>query len=268
VSAHQGQVEIPTAKQPRVITPVVNKASLKRIGDAFRSWHYTTTPASLSVSADTSPEAQSQDKDVCLDTGCTPTIVDRSFLKEQAPEAEVKSREETLTINGIGSDKHQTKEIARVFVHFKATVSGEDVVIAIPIEAYVVDSLRANLQIGMDTLGDYEFDLMLSAKRPYARIQSCCGAKIPLKIKVKEGGRAATSKPVFCKEHTIIPAKTTKAVPVHVKLDMAENCDYVFSPEYTRVALQAYLVDSNLSWIVPTTQQIATGQSHAALVLV
>lgn len=250
VSAHQGQIENPTVKQRRVIIPAVNKSSSKRLGNAFRSWHYTITPASLSVLADLSPESQSQDKDVCLDTGCTPTIVDRMFLKEQIPNAEVRSRNETLTINGIGSDKHQTKEFIRLFVRFNATVSGEDVVVAIPIEAHVVDGLRANLLIGMDTLGDYEFDLMLSAKRPYARIQSCSGAKIPLKIKVREGGRTTAGKPVFCKEHTIIPAGATKDIPVHFKMEMQEDRHYIFSPEYNRVSLQPHIVDSNLSWIV------------------
>lgn len=156
-----------------------NKTSLKCIGDAFRSWHYSTTTASLSASLDSHLKLGPRDKDVYLDTSCTPTVVDRTFLNEQAPDAEVKTLGDTLTINGICSDKYQAKEFVRLFFCFKATVSGEDMVVAIPVEAYVVESLRANL-LGMDTFGHYKFDHLLSAKRAYARIQSCSGVKIIL----------------------------------------------------------------------------------------
>lgn len=234
--------EVQATTNRRLIAPTEDFLSSRPLGHVFRGWHFATALASLSETADRI--------NICVDSGCTLTVVDRTFLKSQCPEIEISTIENAVTVSGIGKDAHKTRDIVRLKVHMDATVQDEDVTVAVPCEAYVVNDLRANMLVGIDTLSMNRIDLMLASAQPHMRIRTCENAEVTLRVKVKEGNQRLTVKPVFSKEHTIVPANGSIAVPVHFKGSLDKNLDYIFQPCYSRVNLSAHIVDHQLDWIV------------------
>ena len=83
---------------PQIMKSSANSALDIGTGYGFRNWHYVTAKFKLSTTAKSEP--------VCLDTGCSLTLVDRAFLTTQAPDVPVRTMASPITVRGIGSDNH------------------------------------------------------------------------------------------------------------------------------------------------------------------
>jgi hypothetical protein len=171
-------------------------------------------------------------------------------LHRQIPDTEIKVLDEPLQIRGVGADQHMAKETVRVTVYFNAVLGEDTVVVGLVTEAYVVDGLKANMLFGIDALGHNEVDLMLAAKKPYVVVCSCDNARIPLSIRSKDRVHYTTPKPVFAKERIVIPANEAVAIPIKVSKELHSDRDYIFTPNYKKVALTNHMVDKNFEWII------------------
>lgn len=56
--------------------------------------------------------AKVTEDELCFDTGCSITLVDRAWLKQVLPDKEVRRMASPIMVRGLGSNKHQTSEYA------------------------------------------------------------------------------------------------------------------------------------------------------------
>lgn len=55
---------------------------------------------------------------VCLDTGCTMSLVDRSFLKSLLPNVKLMNLKESITVRSIGNATHPYNEFVYISIYF------------------------------------------------------------------------------------------------------------------------------------------------------
>ncbi|KAK2787804.1 hypothetical protein FQN52_007115, partial [Onygenales sp. PD_12] len=100
---------------------------------SFRFWHYATAKAFV--------EKPDLADDVCLDSGCTMTLVDRKWLRNQDPNVKI-IQSKPVTVRGIGKGS-VSSEIVTIPLHLPATLpDGKSIIARLFIEAHIVDNLR------------------------------------------------------------------------------------------------------------------------------
>jgi hypothetical protein len=221
-----------------------------KIGTLFRAWHYATTEVSLS------PEAKPED--ICIDTGCGMTMIDRDFLSRQNPEAKVVTLNERVTVKGIGSDRHDTQEVVRLPVYFTALIprkagetgAGESVLLGVYTECYLVSNLRAHMLFGIDSLGRNCMNLLLDGDKPRMIMTACQNAEIPIRIKARTIQPKVKSRPVVASERTVIPAFSVETIPIKSVMPDDDDQDYIFVPSQSDARLSAHVLNSKIDWIV------------------
>ena len=97
-----------------------NASNISAKGYGFCGWRYATVEASLSQNRPVTS--------ICLDTGCTASLVDRNFLKEHLPTAEVKKMASPMKVRGLGSGSHAAGDYVELEL-FLPTTDGRTAVI-------------------------------------------------------------------------------------------------------------------------------------------
>jgi len=230
----------PSGELPK-ITPTNPVAAAKDIGTGygFRNWHYVTAKARLSDEATPEP--------ICLDTGCSVTLLDRTFFKSQHTKVEIRTMATPIPVRGIGSDKHMTSEYVIVPIHLAGTVgpNQQEVEAIITREAHLVDGLKAKMLVGMDIMGPEQIDIITSKKQ--AIIGTCQNAVIPIEVRPRS---SPTKRTIHAKSNIVIPPHTEQPIPVHHIRHLPER-DFLFEPgDSPNLALYAHMVDSSLSAIM------------------
>ena len=92
-----------------------SNASEAEIGDGlgFRHWTYAMISAEL--------HSETVAEDVCADTGCGASLVDREWHSQQSPKTPVSKMASSLRVRGIGSTKHETSEFVTQHIYLPAT---------------------------------------------------------------------------------------------------------------------------------------------------
>ena len=215
---------------------VRSKANSKEIGSghAFRGYHYATAAAKVTENA--------EEEDLCLDTGCSITLADRSWFHQVLPEVETRHMSNAITVRGLGSNTHRTNEYAVFPLLFsgKHRVSGKDVTaMTAPREVHLVDNLKAKMLIGMDVMVPEQIDITLSTSS--AHIGSC-QVDIPLEMHARAG--RAVSHPVHARKSFVVPPRSQIQIPVHH--GALPDRDFFFEPDDLDLTLYAHLVDSSM----------------------
>ena len=81
-------------------------------GYEFHSWQYTI--ANIQFNKD----QQAQVHNICLNTGCTMTLINRDFLKGVAPDAIMKKMASPVFARGVGPGKHSLIDYATINLYF------------------------------------------------------------------------------------------------------------------------------------------------------
>lgn len=207
-------------------------------GYGFRNWHYITTRVKLSQDGELTP--------VCLDSGCTLSLVDKSWLLSNAPNTEIRTTASPIRVRGFSSASHETSEYAVVPIYWPCTQNGRMVDALITRELHIVDHLTAKMLIGADIIGPESIDIMVSQK--VARIGSC-DAETP--IDIRPGAKTPVHKVVHAKSGTIIPPYSTVKLAVH-HAALPNTRDFLFEPtdNSTYLAMYAHVVDANFASIL------------------
>ncbi len=71
-------------------------------------------------------------EEICVDTGCTMSLVDRSFLRRNAPDAEIQSLPCPLKVRGIGDNVHSSSDYVLLNLYIPGNVQGESKVAHVP----------------------------------------------------------------------------------------------------------------------------------------
>ena len=208
---------------------------LRSNGYGFRGWHYVTALIALSTNATPT--------DLCLDTGCTMTLIDRKFLHEQTPNTRIKYLDSTIAVRGVGAGKHHTNEFAVVNLYLSGThPDGSNAVAVITREAHVVDDLNARMLIGMDILGPEA--VVLDIPQRLAIIHSCQKVSVPLTITPRSPRRIDVA--VSAKDRTIVPRNTVMRVAIE-KAHLPDDRDMILQPSPgASVEVHTSMVDCHL----------------------
>ena len=218
-------------------------------GLEFRNWHYATTKARFT-------RGKTAYSDVCIDTGCGITLIDRKFLKSKLPNLKIRKMKKDLWVRGIGSNRYSTMEYVVMDFYIPGTKEGKAKEAWFTREAHIVDDLKANVLIALDATVPEGFTIDLPNST--CTIKYCDNIVIPIRIKAKAGERI--SKTIKAAGRTVIPAKSMGIIPVY-QVDIPSGRDYVFEPGATPVTLYAHLVDSGL------TQVLATNYTNTAVTI-
>jgi len=112
---------------------------------------------------------------VCLDTGCTISLVDKLWLKSQNVLA-IFTIPEPITVKRIGSPTHACNTYARVDLHSPASLNGELVIAKCTREIHIVDYLKAGLASSRDR--HCWTRVCAQPRKKTAYIRSCDNAQI------------------------------------------------------------------------------------------
>ena len=117
-----------------------------KLGFNFRSWKYIT----LKVRYLLDPTAE--ESDVLLDTSCSVTLEDRTYLLKQVPGLEIKKIISSIPIRGVGNKIIYLDEYAIVTIYINSIINGILRTACLIMEVYIVDNLKANILIGTDIM--------------------------------------------------------------------------------------------------------------------
>ncbi len=104
------------------------------------------------------------------------SLIDRKFLADQAPSIPVQQMPSPITVRGLGTNRHKSKEFVTLDIH----LPGDGRTTVVTREVHIVEDLKAKMLIGIDILGPEKVLLDLDAR--IATIRSCQNVQIPLTI--------------------------------------------------------------------------------------
>ncbi|KAJ9484139.1 hypothetical protein VN97_g9234 [Penicillium thymicola] len=136
-----------------------------------------------------------------------------------------------------------SRHLSSAFVTFDAFFRGADNVARIPIEAHLVENLKAKLLIGMDVIGHEGFRLDFDAKT--VKIPSYIGLEVPISTHTKP--HHAAQRPVYADKHMVVPPRSIVRVPARVQANLPEDREYVFEGRHRQAAFYSHLVDANFA---------------------
>lgn len=207
-------------------------------GRAFRGYRYATVKVSLIY--------QGTLYESCFDTGCTMSLIDRTFLdqiiKEEGLGIEIK-RTSPIKVRGLGTREHDVCEYA-VIPMYVPNQDGTNVAL-IRREIHIVNDLSAKALIGIDIMKPK--GIILDTNKDLVTIGSCDSLQVPLSM-IAKGSRTNTV--VLSKAQYAVSAHAFMTVPIK---DMAlpNDRDLIFGTEQLdALTLSAHTVDHNLTHIV------------------
>ena len=239
--------DTPKAAKPVVIPSSAEVQKDIGTGCGFRNWHYMTAMVQLGLEA--TPQA------ICLDTGCSSSLIEKSFLTSQAPETTIRQRAAPVSVRGIGSNQLDSREYAILPMYFAGeTKDGSTVLAKIEREVHIVENLKAKLLVGMDILGPELVDIYVSKKEVYLGAH---GVTVPIEIRPRG---TPIRRIVHARSTMVVPPHTELLIPVHYVGDLPDR-DFLFEPNETQLSLYAHLVDQG------TTAVLAKNDNDHAVVI-
>ena len=166
--------------------------------------------------------------EVCIDTGCGSTMIDRQFLASKRPDyAAHVVKTSPMKVNGIGSASLSTSEKIALDLTIPGEADGDAARASFTRYAYIVDDLKAKLLIGNDILGPE--DMVPHVGKGKLTIGSCGNFTTPLHVTPREGERVKRA--VRSLAVVTIPPHSCAAVPVKYKGGkLPHDRDFVFNP--------------------------------------
>ncbi|KGQ08839.1 Transposon Ty3-I Gag-Pol polyprotein [Beauveria bassiana D1-5] len=166
--------------------------------------------------------------DVCADTGAAATLADERWLAQNYPDLVILRKPEPIRLKGIGDRHHIATKYVRFPLHIPGTQMDDTPAIAHKmIDVTLVDDLKANMLLGMDTLGPLGADILIGQRR--AIIQACDAMTVPMTTWVQNKPSGTRVK---ARKHTMIAPGQTCLVPVRHKA--VHGVRYIFEPRAQR----------------------------------
>ena len=231
--------ETQTSEPANPVKVIQSTASTKDIGTGFgfRGYNYAMVKVRLT------PE--SEDEDICLDSGCGASLIDRAWLKASLPNETVSKMASPLRVRGVGPLGQESHDYVAIPCYLPATHdSGEKVLICFQREFHIVDDLRAKMLIGNDIIAPE--GIVIDVAEKTARIRSC---NATVAIEARQRGQYIRRK-VYAQHSTVIPPHSEQVLSIS-KTSLPENKDYFFEPsQQERLTLFTHLVDSHVAGVL------------------
>ena len=112
-------------------------------GYGFRGYRFATVKVNFKWKGET--------YEICMDTGCTMSLIDREFLQtlmQVGLVIDIKKMPTPMTVRGLGTNQHDASEYACVSIY----LPGSKGTALISREFHIVDHLSAKALIGIDVM--------------------------------------------------------------------------------------------------------------------
>ena len=229
-------------------SPLIIKSdatTVKSKGLAFQSWHFATFTAKLAVDG--------TEHELCGDTGCIMSLINRAFLLEEAPQLKIERSGSNVTVRGIGSHTHECNKYVVITVYIPGIVNDSPAIASITHQLHVVDQLQAKILVGMDILGPEQ--AVLDIRQRQLTLPRCKNLQARLTVTPKLS--RTTGKIVLAKELVTVPPNSVTPVPIQLKKKayLPPNQDFLFQPVPQGLNLgqqggpRAHIVDSNFAFV-------------------
>ena len=206
-------------------------------GYNFRGYRYATAYVAL--------KPQRETYQLCLDSGCIISLIDRQFLKSILPELfdNVKKMPTFMTVKGISDRKYDVSEYVRILLYVLTLNS----VAMVNRELYIIDNLTALALIGIDILDPER--TILDFDKKVLRIGSCEGLETPISIHAKDSEVRRT---VYSMAEVTVKPRSRYMVlilrPKKKGLDLLIDRDFIFEPRaFEYLSTYAHIVDYDIA---------------------
>lgn len=216
-------------------------------GYAFRGKRY--------VSAQVSFEGlySSQNHTICLDTGCTMSLIDAPLARTlQLPILPLPPINVAGVANGLQSSEYMVLPLL-----FSGLLHGRTVTARVPVEVHLVPVLQAKLLLGTDVMDAH--DMTISLPQKHLIIGSCEDVVVPISASPEN----ATSRchPVYSTKTIRIPPRSQAIIPTLIKKELPAHANFIYEPSPTipGIAHFTHLVDANFSFVPvfnPSTTEV------------
>lgn len=123
---------------------------------------------------------------VCLNTGCTMSLVDQSFLKLLLSIVKLMNLKESITVCGISSTTHPCNEFVYLSIYVQGKSKGISRIASIKRDFHIVEKLKAKMLLSMDIIGPEQINTNI--KKRIVIIGRYETFKIGLSVIAKPGG--------------------------------------------------------------------------------
>ena len=194
-------------------------------GYSFWEWRYTTVQTRLSQN--------SQDVSICLDTDCTVSLIDWSFLKEHISEVKVKWMISPMKVWGLELSSHAAEDYVELNLYL---LTDHDRTAVIHWEIYIVDDLKTHILIETDILISEWINVLLSQRK--AVIESCENIELDLNV-ITLFNQISWS--LLSSEWTTISVYDSIIVQIKPLPELFMNQDLLFEPDCKLADTYAYM---------------------------
>lgn len=227
-------------KKPIKGQPIIVKSaappSTARPGWPFKGCKYAEAMARLNSPAN-------EEALVCMDTGCTISLIDRSFLDKHCPGIKVNHLDKRLPVTGIASNRHDASAWVLMPLYFETT---NGCLATFTREIHAVDKLGTTALIGIDIIKPEGW--VLDPRSGLATLTQNQNLQVKLVT-----AAAPTMKRILKSLHaTVMPPHSQMFIPVRQEETGLKTFDCLFEPGKTdnEMGLYAQLTRSDCSIVL------------------
>ena len=195
---------------------------------------------------------QGPDYNVCGDTGCTMSLIDRAFLQLRLPGIKIKQSDAELSVRGIGSRTHKCSKYVVITLFIPGTVNGKPALASITHQLHIVEDLQAKILIGIDILGPEQAIIDVGQSR--LTLPLCNNLQANLTITPKQ---RQTRRVVLADKLITVPANSVASVPIRLRTPthLPPEQDFLFQPILQGLNLgqqespRAHIIDFNFTFV-------------------
>ena len=229
---------------PELIESSVQPDASSLPGLDFRRWKYATCGVSWSQ-ATNAPKT-----DVCLNSGCPVTLIDRTYLLRQCPNTELKRLATPIPVRGMGNKIIKTSDYIIIPIYIKGTVDGKTAKYKMNVEAHVVEDLQANALIANNTMKPQR--IIINFAKDALTITKYQNLRTSINIHARPDSN--TKRVVKTRKAIIIPPRSISDIPVLFSHLLPENRDFLFEPTCMRDlgpegGVIAHIADADISFV-------------------
>ena len=158
----------PQSQQPDQYSPVMVSAVPPNVGTdySFHAWYYVVAKVAFGSPSD-------QLYDVYLDAGSSLSIASKQWLTAAYPDYTARTRAKPVSIGGVGANKSWSTEYVILDLLFPGAHDQKPAWAKVTHEVHLLNTLAANLIVGIDILGPQYFELNIAKKSAYIAAPAC-----------------------------------------------------------------------------------------------
>jgi hypothetical protein len=198
-----------------------NAVAVFGTGYSFRTYNYLEMRVRL--------DRFGEDTWICLDTGAGMSLIDRKWLQQMCPDANILTRASGVSVRGIDNKSQKTSSyvVLQLYIPTYEEGTGKKKMAEIRREFHIVSDLRCKMIVGMDIIEPE--GIVIDSQKRLASIKSCGGLRFKLQITPK--GRLVLHRRVRTAQKVSVPPGSRRLIPINCK-PLPDNRDFEFTPVY------------------------------------